>query len=115
MRCIMKNLMKEVLFGIDYAVSRAGRPFKRATDDSATFGVAKHWHGILSLIALAVLAGLVIGAPVADRDMVPSTFVDRLQATFDRSMPQDTSPRLPLTIGQPVMSVPPVCNPTGRC
>jgi hypothetical protein len=65
---------------------------------------ARRWRGYLAAFELFGAATFVIAAPLADREMVPATFVDQIGAAFDADMPGTDDFSLPETSGEPTIS-----------
>jgi hypothetical protein len=66
---------------------------------------AGRWRGYLALLELFGAAAFVIAAPLADREIVPATFVDQVEAAFDADMPDNGGFTLEATAGEPIISM----------
>jgi hypothetical protein len=69
---------------------------------------AVHWRGVLAVLGLSAAIGVVVAAPLADRTLVPASFVEPTMSydtnTSDYSELQYTVRE---TAGEPAISIPP--------
>jgi hypothetical protein len=73
------------------------------------------WRGLLAVIGFFAAAAFVISAPLADREFVPATFVDQIQAAFGADTLDESGYTLPETAGQPAISLAPTACAEIEC
>jgi hypothetical protein len=74
-----------------------------------------HWRGFLAVIGLFGAAAFAIAAPLADRQMVPATFVDQIQAAFGADTLDERDYTLPETAGEPAITLAPTACAQIEC
>jgi hypothetical protein len=73
------------------------------------------WRGILAVFGFFAAAAFVISAPLADREFVPATFVDQIQAAFATDTLDESDFTLSETAGEPAISLAPTACAEIEC